>query len=250
MHRVDSSAFATIVILSILAACSSADGPSRAATGSPPATITTDASSEAGGCAAPPCTPSATVVTTPTLEEQGETLVRERGCARCHQSPNRDDGVLSGQTTPRAGTRAYASNLTPDIETGLGGWSDIMIAGAIRDGKDENGAPLCLAMPRFADLTDEEMGAIISYLRALDRVERPIPKSQCDGTAETDGDDAGPRGDAGAADGGCASWAPPSTNAGCHACATPPCQPNGCFNGWWCATLTSTCRPAPDACAP
>ncbi len=121
-----------------------------------------------------------------------------------------------------------------------------MIVRAIRDGVDETGAPLCPTMPRFADLSGDEMDAIVAYLRALDPVHHRIPESECD---DASGQDAGA--DGSPADGSsCASWAAPTTSAACHACADRPCQPNGCFNGWWCATGARTCHPAPDACAP
>src|SRR5262245_55962738 len=74
--------------------------------------------------------------------ERGAAFVRARGCAGCHQSDDPADGVLSGRVTPFAGTAAYGANLTPDLETGLGGWADDAVVDAIRTGVDDEGISL------------------------------------------------------------------------------------------------------------
>jgi mono/diheme cytochrome c family protein len=118
---------------------------------------------------------------------QGRQLVAERGCAGCHQSAARGDGVLSGQATPQPGTLAYPANLTPDRATGLGGWADIAIVRAVRFGVDDEQLPLCAPMPRFDGsdparpwLSDGEADALVAYLRSLPPVRRDdIPPSRC-----------------------------------------------------------------------
>jgi hypothetical protein len=112
-------------------------------------------------------------------EQRGLGFVRARGCAECHQSSNSRDGVLSGQTTPLRGTHAYPANLTPDPDTGLGGWTNAEIVRAIRDGVDDQNEPLCASMPHFSDMKDEEATAIVEYLRSLGPVHREIPSSDC-----------------------------------------------------------------------
>jgi hypothetical protein len=116
----------------------------------------------------------------------GKRYVAERGCADCHQSADKSAGILSGQTTPQPGTMAYGSNLTPDVATGLGGWADIEIVRAMRDGVDKEQMPLCPTMPRFDGslggipaMTDLEANAIVAYLRSLPAVSSAIPKSVC-----------------------------------------------------------------------
>jgi hypothetical protein len=46
----------------------------------------------------------------------------------------------------------------------------------------------------------------------------------------------------------CASYADPTATAVCHACGSKPCQPNGCYNGYWCETTGLKCVPKPAAC--
>jgi len=120
----------------------------------------------------------------PAAPSRGEALVRDRGCASCHQSSDPASGVLSGRTTAIVPGGAYPKNLTPDPETGLGRWTNDAIVRAIREGIDDEGAQLCDAMPRFADLDDADATAIADYLRSLPPVHRAIPESSCaDGDA-------------------------------------------------------------------
>jgi hypothetical protein len=125
----------------------------------------------------------------------GEEFVAQRGCAMCHQSSNKADGILSGQTTPVSGSTAYAPNLTPDVATGIGAWADIQIVRAIRYGVDNKQGPLCPVMPRYdgsdpkqAAMTDVEADAIVAYLRSLPAVARMIPESKCAGIKPPVGD--------------------------------------------------------------
>jgi hypothetical protein len=108
----------------------------------------------------------------------GERSARQRGCTGCHDP---GDGTLAGRPQPLPGTTIYPSNLTPDVQTGIGAWSDDQIARAIRAGLDDQGAPLCDYMPRFASLDVGELGALIAYLRSLPPVRRAVPASSCGG---------------------------------------------------------------------
>lgn len=111
--------------------------------------------------------------------QRGAAVAKNSGCALCHSSPNAADGVLSGQTSPLPSTMAYAPNLTPDKNTGIGDWSDDDIIKAVRSGIDDEGAELCMAMPRFANLSDGDVHDLVAYLRSLPAVNRDIPESVC-----------------------------------------------------------------------
>jgi hypothetical protein len=112
---------------------------------------------------------------------QGMLAVQARQCGQCHQSPDPDDGVLSGQTTPVSGTHAYGSNLTPDPDTGMDAWDAGSIALAILSRQGVDGGTLCSAMPSYADagMGQDEALAIAAYLQSLTPVWRPIPPSSC-----------------------------------------------------------------------
>lgn len=112
---------------------------------------------------------------------RGMLAVQARQCAKCHQSPNPSDGVLSGQTTPVPGTHAYGSNLTPDPDTGMDAWDAGSIALAILAQQGADGGTLCPSMPAYGDagMAMDEALAIAAYLQSLSAVWRPIPPSTC-----------------------------------------------------------------------
>lgn len=105
--------------------------------------------------------------------------VLKRDCASCHQQPDAGDAILSGRTEPMPGTTVYPPNLTPDPDTGLDGWPASAIVDALRKGVDIDGVELCTAMPRFADMKDDEAAAIAAYLQFLTAVHHEVPESVC-----------------------------------------------------------------------
>ena len=123
--------------------------------------------------------------------EHGEYLVELLGCSACHT-----DGALEGvpdYDRALAGSRIglaygnplgtgrpgviYPANLTPDEETGIGAWSDIQIERAIRAGLGRHAGKQIAAMPwqGYARLTQEDMSAIVAYLRSIKPVSHKVP---------------------------------------------------------------------------
>lgn len=76
--------------------------------------------------------------------------------------------------------RIVAPNLTPDRETGAGTWSDDMLARAIREGVGHDGRALHRYMPyeSFRGLSDEDVASIVVYLRSLEPVRNPLPRTK------------------------------------------------------------------------
>ena len=77
----------------------------------------------------------------------------------------------------RDGRRIVAPNLTPDLETGAGRWTDDMLARAIREGIGHDDRALYWGMwyRSFAALADEDLAAVVVYLRTLPPVHNPLP---------------------------------------------------------------------------
>jgi hypothetical protein len=112
--------------------------------------------------------------------EAGAQAVAQRGCDQCHSS---SVGTFAGNSVPVSGTQAYAPNITPDLDTGVGSWTDEHLMRAIRFGVDDEGATLCSQMPRATDMSDTEAADIVAYLRSLPPVKNQVPESSC--TAST-----------------------------------------------------------------
>lgn len=73
---------------------------------------------------------------------------------------------------------SYATNLTPDLETGMGGWSEAMFIKALRTGTHMGeGRPILPPMPwqAFGKLTDQDLRAIFAYLQTVPPVTNVVP---------------------------------------------------------------------------
>lgn len=133
--------------------------------------------------------PELTVEATPERIARGKYLVRHVGiCLDCHSERKvawglpvnlQNEGAKGYVWDERSHFpgRVAAANLTPDLETGLGVWSDGEIIRAIREGVDRNGNALFPIMPygHYKNMSDDDAKAIIAYLRTLKpiRYERP-----------------------------------------------------------------------------
>jgi mono/diheme cytochrome c family protein len=72
-----------------------------------------------------------------------------------------------------------ASNLTPDVETGIGGWTDAQLIKAIREGVRPDGRLIGPPMPMefYRNISDSDVAAIVAYLRAQAPVRNVVAKS-------------------------------------------------------------------------
>ncbi|HEX2188535.1 MAG TPA: hypothetical protein VHG51_06525, partial [Longimicrobiaceae bacterium] len=127
----------------------------------------------------PDLAPSA-VGDTAGLVARGEYLVRTAAvCGHCHAADPRDpDGPLSGGLAFRnwrLGT-VRAANLTPDVATGLGAWTEAEIVRAIRAGEDREGRVLAPVMPYawLHGMGDRDALAVARYLKSLEPVRNEV----------------------------------------------------------------------------
>lgn len=74
----------------------------------------------------------------------------------------------------------YASNITPDAETGIGTWSDGELVRALREGLDPEGHLLFPIMEAewWSGLSDEDVLALVAYMRSLPPVRAEVPDSR------------------------------------------------------------------------
>jgi hypothetical protein len=75
---------------------------------------------------------------------------------------------------------SFAINLTPDVETGIGEWSEESFIRLARTGKHQgqpNGRDILPPMPWFnmKELTDADLKAMWAYLRSLQPVKNQVP---------------------------------------------------------------------------
>jgi mono/diheme cytochrome c family protein len=118
------------------------------------------------------------------LTARGEYLATTMGCNDCHtpgglygapDGSRRLSGSDLGWQGPWGVT--FARNLTPDVETGLGKWSEQDIVKALRTGQRPDGSVLQPPMPwpNLAGLTDDDALALATYLKSLPPVTHKVP---------------------------------------------------------------------------
>lgn len=117
--------------------------------------------------------------------ERGRYLVQGIvGCGNCH-TPKGPQGELPGMELAggfkfdEKPFTAYAPNITPDAETGIGRWTDAQIARATRECIRPDGSVIGPPMPceLYRGLSDGDLAAIVAYLRATPAVKNTVPKS-------------------------------------------------------------------------
>ncbi|MER3474246.1 MAG: diheme cytochrome c-553 [Armatimonadota bacterium] len=156
--------------------------------------------------------PNTASQTSANLVERGKYLVTVAACEECHtplkpgtQGPERDEsrrlsghpqnaklsppkfsvsgwsGAISETGTAFYGPWgiAFAANLTPDDETGIGIWDEEMFINAIRSGKHwGQGRPIAPIMPwhYYAQMSDDDLKAIFAYLKSLPPIKNEVPE--------------------------------------------------------------------------
>jgi mono/diheme cytochrome c family protein len=120
---------------------------------------------------------------TPTRLERGRYLVEAvTGCLFCHSDNDKSRHLVPVGGTEGAGRNMAledapflsSPNITPDAETGAGHWSDDALARAIREGIGHDGRALhpLMPYPNYRQMADEDLAAVIVYVRALKPVRR------------------------------------------------------------------------------
>jgi mono/diheme cytochrome c family protein len=99
------------------------------------------------------------------------------GCG-CHTVPNGPVNAGGRKYEGPYGT-VFSTNITPDKETGIGGWTDEQIITAIRLGRRPNGERLVPVHPYtvFNGMAEEDVKAVVAFLRTVPAVKRAnLPK--------------------------------------------------------------------------
>jgi mono/diheme cytochrome c family protein len=107
-------------------------------------------------------------------------------CANCHMARNNrgqplfEKGLSGGMEFDDPAFKAYAPNITPDPETGIGKWTDAQLAKAIREGIRPDGSVIGppMPIPFYRYISDNDLAAIIAYLRAQPAVKSEVPKTK------------------------------------------------------------------------
>jgi mono/diheme cytochrome c family protein len=104
----------------------------------------------------------------PELIAYGKTLVEAGDCAGCHTTDPAKP-FAGGKRIDTPFGAIYAPNLTPDRDTGIGGWADADFTRALRYGVAPDGSSYYPAFPYpyFTKMTKDDTLAIRAYLGTL-----------------------------------------------------------------------------------
>jgi mono/diheme cytochrome c family protein len=126
----------------------------------------------------------------PAIITRGEYLVfGPAHCVECHVASSQafERFAETKQPQPLSGGMAfpapplgtvYSKNLTPDRETGIGRYSDGQIARVLRYSVLPDGHTTAQPLMQYGDMSDEDLTAIVSYLRAQPPVRNVVPETE------------------------------------------------------------------------
>src|SRR5262245_61497099 len=108
----------------------------------------------------------------PDLVARGAALALIGNCNTCHTASGSMPYAGGRPISTPFGT-SCATNITPDVETGIGRWSEEAFRRAMHEGVDRNGFHLYPAFPydHFTKVSDEDIGAIYAFLMTRE----PVP---------------------------------------------------------------------------
>lgn len=101
----------------------------------------------------------------PELVARGQVLAGAGYCSTCHTAKGGAAYAGGYPVKTQFGT-IYSTNITPDVATGIGAWSQAAFSRAMREGVARNGAHLFPAFPytHFTKLSDGDVAALYAFL--------------------------------------------------------------------------------------
>jgi len=110
----------------------------------------------------------------PALVARGTYLARAGNCQDCH-TPRGAAHYSGGRGIPTPFGTVYSSNLTPDVQTGIGAWTPAEFRRALHNGRSRDGRLLYPAFPydSYTRISAEDADALFAFLRSLPAVAQP-----------------------------------------------------------------------------
>lgn len=110
---------------------------------------------------------------------RGRYVALTSDCVACHQTKDRKDDLSGGFAVETPFGLLYASNITPDKDTGIGNWTEAEFADAVLNGKGPHG-PLYPAMPytSYVKMNDRDIHDLWNYLQTVPPVKNTVIENQ------------------------------------------------------------------------
>jgi mono/diheme cytochrome c family protein len=112
--------------------------------------------------------------------ERGRYLTVAGDCAACHTLPGSGHEFAGGRALETPFGQLLAPNITPELQTGIGAWTDDEFVDALTNGTGRGGQRLYPAMPYtyYTKLTRDDALAIRAYLNTIAPVYHPVEPNQ------------------------------------------------------------------------
>jgi len=109
------------------------------------------------------------------LVVRGEYLAKAADCTACHTVPGSGKSFAGGVAFKLPFGTIYSSNITPDVNTGIGAYSEDEFVRAVREGVRRDGRHLYPAFPytSYTQLSRGDVLAIKAYLATLPAISQP-----------------------------------------------------------------------------
>ena len=111
--------------------------------------------------------------------EHGRYMATAADCSACHTAPGGKPFAGGGALETPFGI-LLAPHITPDLATGIGGWTDDEFVNAVQNGIGHGGIHLYPAMPYtyYTKMTREDVIAIRAYLDTVEPVQNKVIANQ------------------------------------------------------------------------
>jgi len=109
----------------------------------------------------------------PRAAGDGELIAAIGGCTNCHTASGGAPFAGGAPLQTPVGV-FHPPNITPDVETGIGGWTFEDFRRAMREGRAPDGSPYYPAFPytSYHRMSEEDLRALFAYLRGLEPVRK------------------------------------------------------------------------------
>lgn len=111
--------------------------------------------------------------------DQGQYLLYAGGCINCHTRESGQD-LAGGVPFETPFGRMYSTNITPDVETGIGAWSQEQFSDAMRKGTLPDGSHLYPVFPytSYTLMSDDDIKRLYDYLMSTAPVRFEPPENE------------------------------------------------------------------------
>ena len=125
----------------------------------------------------PPSLPEQTYSQSEDAIARGEYLVNAAGCISCHLAPDGGGTLSGGHALISDFGTFYVPNITPDTNTGIGGWTGTDFIRALKHGRSPENQFYFPALPyrSYKGMDDQDILDIAAYLMQQEPVQASVP---------------------------------------------------------------------------